>query len=84
MWNNLVLKNSSWSPQTKIYYDNKSIVTVKKNPIFHMCTKYIEVRYHFIYELIDKREIQMDYYNTKRSAYDIFTKALTKKLLQKL
>ena len=32
----------------KIYYDNMSIIAMTKNPIFHSCTKHIEIRYHFI------------------------------------
>jgi len=46
---------------TKIYYDNKLAITLLKNPIFHKGSKHIEMRYHFIIELINNGEIYLDF-----------------------
>lgn len=35
---------------TDIYYDNKSVIAIAKNPINHERTKYLEVKFHFIRE----------------------------------
>ena len=47
-----------------------------KNPAFHGGTKHIDIRFHFIHELVAKRQIILKFCNTKQQAADIFTKAL--------
>ena len=34
--------------QISIYYDSPSAICLAKNPVFHVCTKHINVRYHFV------------------------------------
>ena len=50
---------------------------MSKNPAFHGRTKHIELRFHFIRELVSKEEIIMKFCNTKVQVADIFTKALS-------
>ena len=50
---------------------------VKDNK-FHLHTKHIDVRYHFIREAVDEGKIQMEYIPTDDNITDIFTKALAK------
>ena len=34
-----------------LYCDNMSNIHLARNPVFHACTKHIEVHYHFIREM---------------------------------
>ncbi|GJT30182.1 retrovirus-related pol polyprotein from transposon TNT 1-94 [Tanacetum coccineum] len=40
--------------------DNKSTVLLARNPIYHGRTKHIEIKHHYIRELIANREIQLE------------------------
>ncbi|XP_057246814.1 secreted RxLR effector protein 161-like [Beta vulgaris subsp. vulgaris] len=48
------LQQTSEEPTT-IYCDNMSAIAMTKNPVFHSRTKHIEIRHHFIRELVDKQ-----------------------------
>ncbi|MCO5569483.1 hypothetical protein L7F22_023196 [Adiantum nelumboides] len=47
-----------------IYIDNQSALVVARNPIFHACTKHIEVHYHYVRERLSTREISLAYVPT--------------------
>ena len=36
-----------------VYFDNSSAIDIFKNPIQHSKTKHIEIRYHFIRDLVE-------------------------------
>jgi hypothetical protein len=61
---------------TELFCDNKSTIAVTKNPVHQGRTKHIEMRHHFIRELIAKNEVEMNYCSTEDQLADIFTKAL--------
>ncbi|GJW99668.1 hypothetical protein Tco_0183582, partial [Tanacetum coccineum] len=42
----------------KIHIDNKSTISVSKNPVAHLRTKHIEIRFHFIRDYYEKRLIE--------------------------
>lgn len=58
-----------------LYCDNTSI-NLSKNPIKYSRTKYINVKYHFIRDLVLKGDISLDYIPTKDPVTDNFIKAL--------
>lgn len=35
-----------------VYSDSQSTIHLAKNPVYHVRTKYIDVRYHFVREII--------------------------------
>ena len=37
-----------------IYSNSHSAICLAKNPMFHVCTKHIDVRYHFVGEIISE------------------------------
>ena len=37
---------------TCIYYDNQSCVKLSKNPVFHDKSKHIEIKYHYIRDMV--------------------------------
>ncbi|MCO5577735.1 hypothetical protein L7F22_031567 [Adiantum nelumboides] len=64
-----------------IYCDNINSIQLAQNPLFHACTKHVEVHYHFIRERVLDGDTDLDYVDTEDQAIDLFTKALgTKKL----
>ena len=58
--------------------DNQSCIKLIKNPILYKRCKHIDVRYHFIRDLIKREELTFEYCNTKDMVADILTKALTR------
>ncbi|GJS40829.1 putative ribonuclease H-like domain-containing protein [Tanacetum coccineum] len=44
---------------TKIFIDNESTICIVKNLVFHLKTKHIEIRHHFIRDSNEKKLIQM-------------------------
>ncbi|GJS79320.1 hypothetical protein Tco_0729201 [Tanacetum coccineum] len=61
--------------QTKIHVDNKSVICVVKNLVYHSKTKHIEIRHHFIRESYEKRLIKMVKIYTDNTVADLLTKA---------
>ena len=43
----------------KLLCDNSSTIALSKNAMFHKRTKHIDIRYHYIRELINAGEIIM-------------------------
>ena len=61
-----------------LYCDNTSAINISKNPVMHTKTKHIAIKYHYLRELVQDKEVKMEYVNTKEQIDDIFTKVLPK------
>ncbi|OYD06047.1 Ty1/Copia family ribonuclease HI, partial [Paludifilum halophilum] len=61
-----------------ILCDNTSVINISKNPIIHTKTKHISIKYHFMRELVQDKEVRLEFVNTKEKNTDIFTKSLPK------
>ena len=61
---------------TEILCDNKSIVAMIKNPIFHGKTKHIKIKYHAIREAAKEGEVVLLHCSVEEQVADIFTKGL--------
>ena len=42
----------------------------------HTKTKHVAIKYHYLRELVQDKEVRINYVNTKEHIADIFTKAL--------
>lgn len=42
-----------------VFCDSSSAINISKNPVQHYRTKHIDIRYHFIRELVENKEISM-------------------------
>ena len=60
----------------ELHCDSQSAIQLAKNPVFHAKTKHIDVKYHFIQEVIDDKQIQLVKVHTKENLTDLFTKGL--------
>ena len=61
-----------------MFCDNTSAINISKNPVMHSKTKHIAIKYHFVRELVQDKEIRLEYVNSKDKIADIFTKPLPK------
>lgn len=59
-----------------ILYDSNNLINMSKNPVQHSRTKHIELKHLFIRELIEKRELVINYGTIGRQLPNIFIKNL--------
>ncbi|GJY94604.1 hypothetical protein Tco_0510965 [Tanacetum coccineum] len=59
-----------------VNYDNLVVIHLSRNAVFHETTKHINVRYHFIREIVESREIEVAKIGTKDNVVDAFTKVV--------
>ena len=59
-----------------LYCDNLSTINISKNPIQHSRTKHIDIRHHFIRDLVEEKTIKLEHVATEIQLADLFTKAL--------
>ena len=59
-----------------LFCDNLSAINISKNPIQHSRTKHIDIRHHFIRDLVEDKVITLEHVATDLQLADIFTKAL--------
>ena len=63
---------------TLIYCDNQSYVKLSENPVFHNKSKHIEIKYHFIRDMVQKGAVELWYISTDEQTSDILTKPLSR------
>ena len=66
---------------TVILCDNKATISMTKNPAFHSRTKHIDIRYHFIRNLVVEEIIALKYCGTNEQVVDSLTKSLPRSCL---
>ncbi|KAK2451550.1 putative mitochondrial protein [Trifolium repens] len=59
-----------------LYCDNLSAINISKNPVQRSKTKHIDIRHHFIRDLVENKVVTLEHVGTKDQVADIFTKAL--------
>ena len=63
--------------QISIYSDSHSAICLEKNSVFHVRMKHIDVRYHFLWEIISEGRILLLKIGTVENPTDILTKVVT-------
>ncbi|GJT04514.1 hypothetical protein Tco_0838976 [Tanacetum coccineum] len=56
--------------------DYQGVINLSRNAMFHERTKHINMRYHFIRDIVESREIEVAKMDTKDNAADAFTKVV--------
>lgn len=59
-----------------LFCDNMSAINISNNPVQHGKTKHIDIRHHFIRDIVKGKIVKIDYIWTDRQIDDIFTKTL--------
>ena len=63
---------------TKLHEDNQGSISLSKNPKSHSRTKHIDIKFHYVREAVEKKEINIIYCATETMTADIMTKPLPK------
>lgn len=61
-----------------IKIDNQSALMLARNAVFHARSKHIDIRYHFVREVLKDKNIDIERVSTEDMAADILTKGLPK------
>jgi hypothetical protein len=62
---------------TVIHCDNPSCINLFENPVFHDRSKHIEMRYHYVRDMVQKNILSIQYVLTVEQTADILTKPLS-------
>ena len=59
-----------------LFCDSQSAIHLGKNSIFHSSSKHIDVRYHWIYDALEARLLELADVHTDDNCADMMTKTL--------
>ncbi|KAG6494325.1 hypothetical protein ZIOFF_049349 [Zingiber officinale] len=68
---------------TLIYCDNQSAISMTKNPVFHGRSKHIELRHNYIRDMVQKKEIHLDFIKTIDKRANVLIKTVSIEKLQR-
>ena len=63
--------------ETAILCDNQSCIKMTENHVFHDRSKHIEIRYHFIRDMVQRGALKLQYISTNEQVADMLTKPLS-------
>ena len=61
----------------KINCDSMSAINLTKNQVYHARTKHIDVKFHFVLEILDESDIELLKVHTKENPVDMLTKVVS-------
>ncbi len=61
-----------------LHIDNQGAQKLEENPVYHRRSKHIDIRFHHIRDLVQSREIRLEYCPTANMIADVLTKNLSK------
>ena len=64
-----------------LFCDNQSAIHLSKNASFHSRSKHIDVRYHWIRDVLNSKQMKLEKVHTNNSSADMLTKVVTKENL---
>jgi hypothetical protein len=85
LWMKKLLCDYGFVQETMIInYDNTSAINISKNPVQHSRTKHIDIRHHFIRDLVESRVVSLSFIPTDNQLADILTKPFDGSRLESL
>ena len=76
------LMPSLGSPSIGVFEDNKGAIDLAKNPLSSSNSKHIDVRYHFLRELVGKGDLSVKYLRTEDQHAHVLTRRLLRIVLR--
>ena len=65
-----------------LFYDSQSVIHLAKNSSYHSRTKHIDVRYHWIRDVVSSKLLKLEKIHTDDNGSDMMTKILPNEKLQ--
>ena len=78
------MKCRLWFLSLKMYCGNQLAIFIASNLVFHERTRHIEVDYHFIRDLVIKKQIVTLYFRSEDQLGNILTKPFSRSLFSVL
>ena len=63
---------------TYIYCDNQICVKLSKNMVFHDKSKHIEIKYHYIRDMVQRGAVKLQYVVMNEQIDDVLTKPVAR------
>jgi hypothetical protein len=63
---------------TVIHCDNQSCVKLSENPVSHDKSKHVEIKFHYIRDMVQRKAVLVQYLPTDEQITDVLTKPLAK------
>ena len=74
---------NSVNPMT-IFEDNQSTIAMTRNPQHHGRAKHVDIKFHYIREMVTMNKIELKYYKSDEVIADMLTKGIGKIQFAKL
>lgn len=58
----------------KLFIDNKSAISLSKNPVTHGRSKYIETKFHYLRDQVNEKKLELVYCSSQDQVAYVFTK----------
>jgi hypothetical protein len=78
IWKLLAGLFGKMSDPTVIHCDNQSCVKLSENPVYHDISKHVEIKFHYIQDMVLRKSILMQYLPTEEKIAYVLTKPLAK------
>ena len=86
LWTSMALKELGIQHQgpMRVYIDNQAAKQLAENSVNHERSTHIDIRYHFIRQIVSSGKVQLYYVDTKKNVSDLLTKATSSKVFSTL
>lgn len=72
------------NPTPILYCDNQSAIAISENDKFHNRTKHIDIRHHYIRDMIKSNQVSLEWIESGKQQADILTKGLNTRVFNQL
>ena len=82
IWLKLFLEKLGYPQKDNCFFiDSQTAIHLAKNSALHSKTKHIQLRYHFIWSILEDGQLKLAKINKDENPADMFTKAVTREKL---